>query len=423
LLNDIFDTRDDLNIDTSKKKKLQASVEKKASVNDFDLDALLEASDQSATLSEARTSQKKKSVRIRRDSTPKLLERGKRSGGVSSNFASNKSIDVDFTDELGRLSKNPLSLSRQKDGQRSSYRNGQRQSPRQNDSYSLGDELLGDDPFVSGKRRVERAESIHEVSRDPDTNQDKSSMRRHSSPEASSTQQIRAAPTVSTSGILKTNSPAFLPRKFKSPTTNNKTNPPTPSRQALWGPHIQHRKTKPGPPPTKATEDERRAHETQSRIRHEKHKLLSNMAIRMNDSHTSAIRALIRGSAAHIPPELFGQTIMQEKSACNEKFYGSVTEMQSSLSSDLGVDGTVLGEEMEDTSVPSFRHIEDPTLLSYWGLTPHAKLYGVSLLFDCHLYFNGLTYISNRFSGCTIPSCSSLLPPHVPDCTSTSHHR
>eukprot|EP00956_Cyclotella_meneghiniana_P006248 scaffold8150_cov69-Cyclotella_meneghiniana.AAC.9 len=68
---------------------------------------------------------------------------------------------------------------------------------------------------------------------------------------------------------------------------------------------------------------------------------------------------------------------MQEKSACNEKFYGSVTELQSSLrrgTSADKVDGTVLGEEID--AVPSFRHIEDPTLLSYWGLTPHAKLYG-----------------------------------------------
>ncbi|KAL3792591.1 hypothetical protein HJC23_005561 [Cyclotella cryptica] len=188
------------------------------------------------------------------------------------------------------------------------------------------------------------------------------------------------APLAGTSTNFKT--PASVRRQPPTAASADvKLNSPSASKHphAVWGPHAQHRKTKPGPPPTKATEDERRAHETQSRIRQERKKLLSNLAIQMNDSHTSAVRALIRGSAAHIPPELFGQTIMQEKSACNEKFYGSVTEVKSSLpgrsGGEDGLDTVVLGEEL-DSSTPSFRHIEDPTLLSYWGLTPHAKLYG-----------------------------------------------
>ncbi|KAL7519168.1 hypothetical protein ACHAWX_003961 [Stephanocyclus meneghinianus] len=197
--------------------------------------------------------------------------------------------------------------------------------------------------------------------------------------------ETKTAPTQTLTRIpTNSKSPAFVRRE---PPINSSSNiqlnsPSAPKHpHAVWGPHAQHRRTKPGPPPTKATEDELRAHETQSRIRQERKKLLSNLAIQMNDSHTSAVRALIRGSAAHIPPELFGQTIMQEKSACNEMFHGSMMEVKSSLSGRSGDDDAletspvVLGEEIEAPS-PSFRHIEDPTLLSYWGLTPHAKLYG-----------------------------------------------
>jgi hypothetical protein len=231
--------------------------------------------------------------------------------------------------------------------------------------------------------------SVAEVARSVDhqtKNSLNSAINREKAPSDPHMHETKAASTSSLPGIsTNSKSPAFVRRETPiNASSDIQLNSPSAPKHphAVWGPHAQHRKTKPGPPPTKATEDERRAHETQSRIRQERKKLLSNLAIQMNDSHTSAVRALIRGSAAHIPPELFGQTIMQEKSACNEMFYGSVTEVKSSLSGrsggadELESSPVVLGEEMEAPS-PSFRHIEDPTLLSYWGLTPHAKLYGV----------------------------------------------
>ena len=394
LLDAIFDTQDDDESKSSKgqksqkqrdkEEKLQASVKKKAaSIDDnlFDLDSLLEStSDKPMPRKQSMTSDvsHQKRTRIGRGSSPKLEREKNTDATVSSSTSLPKKTPgsgVAFRNELDRLSKKSLPLSQHNIRQsrinnEKEYPNNRREVPHQNKSYSLGEELLADS-HVSRKKRDEKEKGI--------TSQSNSPRSRQTSHEVSSTQQFRAAPIVSTSGAAsKIPSPALARRQ------NITTNSPTTSKNhAVWGPQVQHRKTKSGPPPTKATEDERRAHETQSRIRDERKRLLSNLAIRMNDSHTSAIRALIRGSAAHIPPELFGQTIMQEKSACNEKFYGSVTEMQSSLGGseavDSGLDSTVLGEEI-DTTAPSFRHIEDPTLLSYWGLTPYAKLYGVSLL-------------------------------------------
>ena len=382
LLDAIFDST------TEKTKKSQGSakrsVEKKASILDGVLD--LDASESDikghniSTKSKARTAtEQKRSTRINRKSTPKL-EQGSRSSSSSAFISPNtlSAVKVEsntsdyFREELERLSEKPMPLPNYKrkrqrpNGEGQQKRNEKKDPPRTSNSYSIGEELLADS-FVS-KRRDELDELVQDSSKQS---------AEEASPETSANiQQIRAAPTVSTSGIPTTShtksvSPAFIRKSLA-------TNSPTPSRHhAVWGPHAQHRKVKPGPPPTKATEDERRAHEEQSRIRQERKSLLSNLALRMQDSHTLAIQSLIKGNAAHIPPELFGQTIMQEKSACNEKFYGSVTELQSSLrrgTSADEVDGTVLGEEID--AVPSFRHIEDPTLLSYWGLTPHAKLYG-----------------------------------------------
>jgi hypothetical protein len=337
-------------------------------------------------------SMQKMSTRIDKGSGPKLerINAGKTTDASSSsvNRKSTDSRSDRRREELGRLSKKPAPLSEQKSNQ------------------------------VDNKIAMPRRRTID------------------ASPEAprKRVQEIRAAPTVSTSGVtMKGASPAFLRRRAPSPSSKNAElrSPSASSRaHAVWGPHAQHLKTKPGPPtgPSryKATEDERRAHENQSRIREERKKLLSNLAIKMNDLHTSVVKALIRGSAAHIPPELFGQTIMQEKSACNEKFYGSVSEVKSSFdeAAASGLESTVFGEEV-DVATPSFRHIEDPTLLSYWGLTPHAKLYGVSLCgcTSCHyriLYsrfmFLGMT------KGRTIPSCAQVLPSYVFNSASTSNY-
>ena len=144
---------------------------------------------------------------------------------------------------------------------------------------------------------------------------------------------------------------------------------------AVWGP-----KKPPGPPPAKATEEERRADQRKHTVQSERKRLLSNLALSLQDSHVSAIQSLIKGNAAHIPPALFGQTIMQEKSACNEKFHEILSdehnrrEMKLKAELEASVVGSV--EEGGFMLEPTFRHIEDPTLLSYWGLTPNAKLYG-----------------------------------------------
>jgi len=147
---------------------------------------------------------------------------------------------------------------------------------------------------------------------------------------------------------------------------------------AVWGPNVEYRKKAPGPPPSKATEDERRVHEQHQRVHNERKTLMSKLALSLHDSHISAVQSLIKGSAAHIPPALFGQTIMQEKSACNEKFHDVLEDAKSrrEMNWKAELESSVLGEEMMGSLEPSFRHIEDPSLLSYWGLTPNAKLYG-----------------------------------------------
>ena len=104
--------------------------------------------------------------------------------------------------------------------------------------------------------------------------------------------------------------------------------------------------------------------------------MLFNLAMSMQDTHTSTIQALIKGNAAHIPPALFGQTISQEKAACNEKFHDiSSNSNNIDFMEELKAikDGQAIEQEIPG---PSFRHIEDQNLLSYWGLTPDAMLYG-----------------------------------------------
>jgi len=182
--------------------------------------------------------------------------------------------------------------------------------------------------------------------------------------------------------------PTFLNSKPKSIATSNDSlnristsDAEEKGSHAVWGPHAYYRKapSRPppmGPSPAKATDEERRAHESENRVRDDSKRFLSSLAISLQDSHTSVLQALIRGNAAHIPPDLFGETITQEKSACNEKFFGSMTEIgRGREASRLDFENTVLGEDV-DPPPPSFRHIEDPALLSYWGLTPNAKLYG-----------------------------------------------
>lgn len=108
--------------------------------------------------------------------------------------------------------------------------------------------------------------------------------------------------------------------------------------------------------------------------------MLSKLAMTMQDSHTSTVQALIKGNAAHIPPALFGQTILQEKAACHEKFrdvtsdsYNSNIDIKEELKS---IKNGQNSDEMDKSGGPTFQHIEDPNLLSYWGLTPDARLYG-----------------------------------------------
>ncbi|KAL7537167.1 hypothetical protein ACHAXR_007634 [Thalassiosira sp. AJA248-18] len=154
------------------------------------------------------------------------------------------------------------------------------------------------------------------------------------------------------------------------------TTPPPPGDKHIHA--AQYRKKAPGPPPAMATEDERRAHERHQSAHNKRKRLLSDLALALHDSHVSAVQSLIKGSAAHIPPALFGQTIMQEKSGCNQKFHDvlSVESDRREMILKAELEAALSGEEIEGSSEPSFRHIEDPTLLSYWGLTPNAKLYG-----------------------------------------------
>ncbi len=104
--------------------------------------------------------------------------------------------------------------------------------------------------------------------------------------------------------------------------------------------------------------------------------MIFNLAMSMQDVHTSTVQSLIKGNAAHISPALFGQTISQEKAACNHKFL-DVTSDSYSIDIKAELQSMKNGQRDEiEVFEPSFRHIEDPNLLSYWGLTPDAKLYG-----------------------------------------------
>ena len=114
---------------------------------------------------------------------------------------------------------------------------------------------------------------------------------------------------------------------------------------------------------------------TKIQLEHRK-QILFNLAMSMQDAHTSTVQALIKGNAAHIPPALFGQTILQEKAACNKKFL-DVTSDSYNVDIKAELKSIKNGQRDEiETLGPSFRHIEDPNLLSYWGLTPEARLYG-----------------------------------------------
>ena len=105
-------------------------------------------------------------------------------------------------------------------------------------------------------------------------------------------------------------------------------------------------------------------------------KMLFNLAMSMQDAHTSTVQSLIKGNAAHISPALFGQTISQEKAACNHKFL-DVTSDSYNIDIKAELQSIKNGQRDElELFEPSFRHIEDPNLLSYWDLTPEAKLYG-----------------------------------------------
>jgi len=255
---------------------------------------------------------------------------------------------------------------------------GERDRPQQRQWSSSRDDIL---PRTSKRWTLDDDDDDENEEVDIERQKPLARVKRSYAARESTTQSVRTAPTASMSA--SPSNPSNIPRDSafvrRAPSAFSNLHSPSSSTKAhaVWGPQAQHRKPKPvGPSPAKATEDERRVHESQSRVLGERKRLLANLAINLHDSHTSAVNALIRGSAAHIPPELFGQSIMQEKSACNEKFYGSVTEVAStSAKAKIEVDSTVLGEEI-DSPTPTFRHIEDTTLLSYWGLTPNAKLYG-----------------------------------------------
>jgi hypothetical protein len=104
--------------------------------------------------------------------------------------------------------------------------------------------------------------------------------------------------------------------------------------------------------------------------------MLFKLAMSMQDAHTSTVQSLIKGNAAHIPPALFGQTILQEKAACHKKFLDDTSDSYNiDIKAELNSIKNGQDDEVE-TVGPSFRHIEDPDLLSCWGLTPDARLYG-----------------------------------------------
>jgi len=189
---------------------------------------------------------------------------------------------------------------------------------------------------------------------------------------------------------------------------------------AVWGPNAQHPKKHPGPPPAKATSDERRKDQHRKRSQDQHNRLFTKLAMSLHDSHVSAVQSLIKGSAAHVPPELFGQSIMQERSACNEMFRDVLLEdakrrremnlwMKAEIAKstvlnrgrqqhhDKGEGSSGIDDPVLSSTEPSFRHIEDPALLSYWGLTPNARLYGGAQ------YHRVLRYYHHLFLTVTLP--------------------
>eukprot|EP00956_Cyclotella_meneghiniana_P044059 scaffold300213_cov89-Cyclotella_meneghiniana.AAC.1 len=209
LLDAIFDST------TEKTKKSQGSakksVKKKASILDGVLDLDAPESDikghNMSTQSKARTAtEQKRSTRINRKSTPKL-EQGSRSSSSNAPVSSDtlfaaktpSTTSDSFREELDRLSEKPTPLPNYKrkrqrpNGEGQQKRNEKKDPPRTSNSYSIGEELLADS-FLS-KRRDELDELVHSQKQSAE----------EASPETSANiQQIRAAPTVSTSGIPTT---------------------------------------------------------------------------------------------------------------------------------------------------------------------------------------------------------------------------
>ena len=179
-----------------------------------------------------------------------------------------------------------------------------------------------------------------------------------------------------------------------------------------------------------ASTSSQQLHNNQQQQQHiQQHKqFISNLAISLQDTHISALQSLIKGDAAYIPPSLFGQTIQQEKSACAEQFYNDIEaeeskrkeNVRSQLLEQLQLkgynnnnnrlgkkeqyrsstqnDGDEVTDDNEFTDIePTFHHIEDKQLLSYWGLTPSAKLYGGAQ------YHRSIRYYHHLFLTSPIP--------------------
>jgi hypothetical protein len=119
----------------------------------------------------------------------------------------------------------------------------------------------------------------------------------------------------------------------------------------------------------------------------------------MQYAHTSTIQALIKGNAAHISPVLFGQTLLQERVAAAACYYsvesgvvesamrnqsGQQQQQQQQQQNhddddddaSSGSGDTIEKSSTTTTGYSTFQHIDDTNLLSQWGLTPDAKLYG-----------------------------------------------
>ena len=177
-----------------------------------------------------------------------------------------------------------------------------------------------------------------------------------------------------------------------------------------------------------ASTSSQQLHNNQQQQHIQQHKqFISNLAISLQDTHISALQSLIKGDAAYIPPSLFGQTIQQEKSACAEQFYNDIEaeeskrkeNVRSQLLEQLQLDDYNSnnrlgkkeqyrsstqndGDEVTDDNEfidiePTFHHIEDKQLLSYWGLTPSAKLYGGAQ------YHRSIRYYHHLFLTSPIP--------------------